>query len=171
MGIDLSLTATGVVKVRGDDVVLVKLIKTKPEKGIIKELKRILSIVSGIEEEIKDVSLVAIEGLAFGIGKTSSLVQLSALNYFVRKLMMDNEKKFIIVPPTTNKKFITGKGNSKKDVVIMSIYKHYGLEFIDDNIADAFSLAKIADIMENGSNGSAVQLEIVKQIKKEQYEQ
>lgn len=47
--------------------------------------------------------------------------------------------------PTELKKFITGKGNSKKQIIIQQVYKKYGVEFEDDNLADAFVLAKMAE--------------------------
>ena len=42
------------------------------------------------------------------------------------------------------KKFATGKGNSKKQEVLMQIYKRWGLEFNDDNAADAYTLGRMA---------------------------
>jgi len=76
-------------------------------------------------------------------------VQLAALNYLTRELIYDINKEFIIVAPTSLKKFITGKGNSGKDIMILETYKRYGVSFDDNNICDAFSLAKVGEALYN----------------------
>lgn len=48
------------------------------------------------------------------------------------------------VPPMTLKKYATGKGNSKKQEMLMQVYKRWGVEFNDDNAADAYALSRLA---------------------------
>ena len=48
------------------------------------------------------------------------------------------------VPPMTLKKYATGKGTAKKQEMLLQIYKRWGVEFNDDNAADAYSLARLA---------------------------
>jgi Holliday junction resolvasome RuvABC endonuclease subunit len=48
------------------------------------------------------------------------------------------------VPPMTLKKYATGKGNSKKQEMLMQMYKRWGVEFNDDNAADAYALSRVA---------------------------
>jgi hypothetical protein len=48
------------------------------------------------------------------------------------------------VPPMTLKKYATGKGTSKKQEMLLQIYKRWGVEFNDDNAADAYALARLA---------------------------
>jgi len=67
----------------------------------------------------------SIEGMAFMAKNTTSLVQLAALNYMVREWIVYDENKFIIVAPSSLKKFITGKGNAHKDLMMMTVYKKY----------------------------------------------
>jgi hypothetical protein len=50
----------------------------------------------------------------------------------------------LLVPPMTLKKFISGKGNAKKDEIMLQIYKRYGVEINENNAADAYGLARIA---------------------------
>ena len=46
----------------------------------------------------------------------------------------------LIVPPTSLKKFVTGSGAAKKNTMLMGVYKQWGVEFSDDNQADAYAL-------------------------------
>ena len=148
LGIDLSLTATGIIRLEDETILDSQLIKTKKNGDKpTEEVKRLVSIVDQIKTD--GVELVAIEGLAFMARNTSSLVQLSALNYFVRKKLMDEEIPFVIVAPSSLKKFITGKGNSGKDIMFLETYKRYGESFTDDNLCDAFALSKVAEALIN----------------------
>jgi crossover junction endodeoxyribonuclease RuvC len=44
----------------------------------------------------------------------------------------------------TLKKYASGKGTSKKQEMLLQIYKRWGVEFNDDNAADAYALARLA---------------------------
>lgn len=50
----------------------------------------------------------------------------------------------MVVAPTTLKKYVTGSGTAKKDDMKLAVFKHYGVEFRDDNLADAYGLSRIA---------------------------
>jgi crossover junction endodeoxyribonuclease RuvC len=61
----------------------------------------------------------------------------------VKLVVLDVVKKPpLIVPPTSLKKFVTGRGNAKKNEMLLGVYKQWGVEFSDDNQADAFALEK-----------------------------
>jgi crossover junction endodeoxyribonuclease RuvC len=148
VGLDLSLTHTGYAILDQDGVVLASgVIKSKPSgKSLLAETRRIVKIAEEVMEKIDEFIeegegvLVAIEGLAF-MAKGTSLVQLAGLNYLVRILLAEFGWPFIIVAPTTLKKFITGSGKGDKDMMMMAVYKHYGFESMDNNECDAYSLA------------------------------
>lgn len=53
--------------------------------------------------------------------------------------------KNIGVRPTEMKKFITGKGNAKKEVVMKDVYKKHGFDTNVLDISDAFAVAKYAE--------------------------
>lgn len=151
VGLDLSLTGTGVVILENGEIIKQKLIKSKPVGDLpVNELIRIMKIV----EEIKDIIIVdttptiaVIEGLAFMVRNATALVQLSALNYMVRELLYDYHIPFVIVAPTSLKKFVTGSGASKKDVMLMEMFKRYNVTILNDNENDAFGLAKIGEVL------------------------
>jgi crossover junction endodeoxyribonuclease RuvC len=142
MGIDLSLTGTGVVSVRGDkrEIVDQKLITSSPkEENTPRLLKISLSVMDRVNWN--KPSLVVIEGPAFGISKTTSIFQLGELAGIVKSYLYVGNFQFIIVPPTSLKKWITGKGNAKKDLMLLAVYKKFGVDFTDDNLCDAYALA------------------------------
>ena len=152
LGLDLSLTGTGVVILEDGEIKVQKLIKSKPVGDLpISELKRIQKIVQDIELSLCSctIDVAVIEGLAFMVRNATALVQLSALNYMVRAMLDRLGIPFIIVAPTSLKKFITGSGGSKKDVMLMETYKRYGVTILDDNENDAFGLAKVGEELLN----------------------
>jgi len=145
IGIDLSLVGTGVVLLIDGKVVAKELIKSKPvgDKPI-NELNRIRKIVGDIRDKLpfENVDIAVIEGLAF-MAKGNSLVQLSALNYMTRAMLADRNIPFVIVAPTSLKKFVTGSGNAKKDEMLLATFKRWGVSILDDNVCDAYGLAQM----------------------------
>ena len=146
IGLDLSLTGTGVVVLNDGKLIEQKLIKSKPTPdGKPKdEVIRIRTIVDdiGLMVEKYHPSVGVIEGLAFMVKNATALVQLSALNYFTRSMLMNSGVPFIIVAPTSLKKFATSNGAAKKDVMLIEVYKRWGVTILDDNINDAYCLAQ-----------------------------
>jgi crossover junction endodeoxyribonuclease RuvC len=49
-----------------------------------------------------------------------------------------------LVAPNQLKKFVSGKGTSKKEGMLLFVYKKWGYETRDNNLADAYGLARIA---------------------------
>lgn len=61
----------------------------------------------------------------------------------------------------TLKKFVTGKGNSTKDVIMKDIFKKWGFDTDNNNIADSFGLAMWGGAMENAINCNKAIIETV----------
>ncbi len=144
MGIDLSLVETGIVCLEDGKILFQNTVKSKPKEGQL-EIERIRAIalevnMNGIGKFKPD--LVVIEGLSYGSKNTTSLCQLAKLNFCIEIYCYIEKYRYRMVPPTTLKKFITGKGNSKKEVMLMKILKRYGLEFENNNLADAYALCR-----------------------------
>ena len=47
--------------------------------------------------------------------------------------------------PGTIKKFVTGKGNAKKELILKEVFRKFGFDTSDNNIADAFAIAKYVE--------------------------
>lgn len=173
LGIDLSLTHTGLAVLSDGRLHSKKSIRSKPTgKRPINEIERIEHISVQIAEVIDQVKpdIAAIEGIAFMASKTTALAQLSALNYFVRRELMKRQIPFVIVAPSSLKKFVTGKGNAQKDEVMLSIFKRWGVSITDDNEADAYALAHVAlAITDNGYKISGKQKSVINLISSQLY--
>lgn len=98
-------------------------------------------------------NVIVMEGYSFGSNQSRShaLGELGGvLRLTVNAFNRDFPTTLYVVPPTSLKKFTTGKGNSKKQEVLLNIYKRWGIEFSDDNQADAFALAMFASQLHYG---------------------
>lgn len=175
LGLDLSLTGTGLVILEDGKIVKQQLIKSKPTPdGTPKdEVKRILQIVKDIEEGFKGnvIDIAVIEGLAFMVRNATALVQLSALNYMTRAMLMTHDIPFVIVAPTSLKKFIASNGAAKKDAMLLETFKRYGVTILDDNVCDAYGLAQVGLVLTGGNSKVTTKLqeEVISLLKK-QYE-
>lgn len=147
LGVDPSLCATGIVILNDGKIEEKRLIKTKPTgDDKVKELERLMEIVEMIEIDPR-IDLLVMEGIAFAARNSVALAQLSGLNYFIRLAAYDCQVPFVICQATTLKKFATHKGNCPKDNVMMEVYKRWHVTLADNNICDAFVLAKIGEAL------------------------
>ena len=159
IGLDLSICNTGVAIIERDgetEKSTTYLVKSKPpqEKTHAAEAIRLLKIsadVMAIVEKYdikKSKTLFTIEGFAFHERNSSSLLQLAGLGYLIRVFLAEHLHSFVVVQPTTLKKFITGKGNAPKDNVMLDILQRYQKYITDNNEADAYVLSRIGmDLM------------------------
>lgn len=95
------------------------------------------------KHEVMDVAMegtVLASHAALILGELSATVRLALYDYYV-----EEKGKFPLkVPPMTLKKYAAGKGNAKKQEMLLQIYKRWGIEFRDDNAADAYALARLS---------------------------
>jgi len=98
---------------------------------------------------------VAMEGTvlasqaALVLGELAATVKLFFFEYFFESnnyfpALDQRLRTPLQVPPMTLKKYATGKGTAKKQEMLLQIYKRWGVEFNDDNAADAYSLGRLA---------------------------
>lgn len=117
-------------------------IKTNNINNIVKMIEWILLHKSSS----KGIDAVNIEGVSFGSTGSAALIDLSGLNYMVRKMLIDNNIPFNIISPTQNKKFATGNGSAVKEVMIDAwkrLDKNISniTEIKIDDLADAYFLS------------------------------
>ena len=177
IGIDPSLTSTGIVVLRGNKVELAVTTKNKPELGTIDRVRLIYERIVDIQENLSDgekwqaPDLIVIEGFSYG-SKGRSVFDIAYLGWRIReeleRLRTEDNIPWLEVPPSQLKKFATGQGNANKEIILQQVYKRWGVEFSDNNQADAYVLAQIGRAYLGGMDDlAAFQLEVIANLKGE----
>jgi len=113
-----------------------------------------------LEKEFKFVPTICglesvyIEGPSYS-SNGKFILQMGALHYYLRIFLTKKETVFKIIAPGQLKKFVAGegKGNCKKELILLKTYQKWGVEFDNNNLADAYGLARMAlEDFKNGSN-------------------
>ena len=143
LGIDPSLNSTGVVCVDDNkSVIFSNAIHTDINDNIYTRIQHIEKEITSVIEKFEPV-YVAIENLSFA-SRGKAMFQLAGLHFLICLSMMNRNIPFIEVAPTSLKKFVTKSGRAKKEMMLLQIYKHYGVEFETSDEADAYGLALMA---------------------------
>lgn len=171
LGVDLSLTGTGIALLVDGEMTFNKSIKSKKLGDTpTDEVTRLASISDEVMEIVDEhqPDMVVLEGIAFMARNTTALAQLAGLSYLVRHGLLQRGKGFIIVAPTSLKKFVTGKGNCPKDVIMLEIYKRWDVSILDNNVADAFGLAHVGmSVIDKDYKSTEFQKEVTKLMSKQ----
>ena len=143
VGIDPSYNGFAIVVIDKDGEIIEKrLLETDSSK---EAEERILDLEKGFKFVPNIICLhsVCIEGPSFS-SNGQFILQMGALHYYLRLFLLKRKVTYKIIAPGTLKKFVTGDGRAKKDLMLLKVYKKWGVEFDNDNIADAYGLARMA---------------------------
>lgn len=138
LGVDVS-TKTGLVLLDGDTIVFEELMNFPPEQPRFKRYERYRQAMLKVFSEFP-LNLAVFEG--YGYANPYTLATLVEIGTVLRSVAYQLHCPVIEVPPMTLKKFVTGTGNAKKDLMLLETYKRWGFESKDDNIVDAYALAR-----------------------------
>ena len=162
MGLDLSLTSTGLVLLQDAETVESTTVSSR-----FKGEARLADIREKITTAVKlhRPQLVVLEGYAFG--RPNQMAALGELSGVVKCSLFEMGQHYLVVPPTRVKKFATGRGNAKKDEVRLEVYKRWGFEAPSNDEVDAYVLARIG-LAFLGYDDKLIkpQLEVIKDLKK-----
>ena len=119
--------------------------------NMISIVKKIKECIYDNIQGIKQYKLYIVqEGISYGSSaRTKSVFDLAGLNYMIRNEFIEKENiAFFIAPPTHIKKFATGIGNCKKELII-ELFKSVEPKLAEklpkvDDIADAYYMSKFA---------------------------
>jgi crossover junction endodeoxyribonuclease RuvC len=143
LGLDLSLNSTGFCQYRLDT--------KEMNYGIIdSDGRRGMERLDHIAQTIRKLAAVGQDGIRplavienFAFARPNQAHQIGELHGVVRYELWRNHVPFILVAPLQLKKWIIGKGQGEKDLILKELYKRYDFDVSDDNIADAVGLMLI----------------------------
>ena len=163
VGLDPSLTGFGVAAV-GAGVDQTWLIK--PKKTGVDRLLEISYTLSDLFADMQrggnTIADAAVEDTVRASYASSVLGELAGVVKTTCNTVLQGQARYPLkVPPSTLKKYATGRGNAKKVEIVLAVYKHWGKEIRDDNEADAYVLAKIA----SGHGATAYQRDVVDKLR------
>ena len=116
IGIDQSLTATGIVILEDNEIYDYFVIKSDKDNSFE---ERIAYIWDNLEIHLDDIDHVFIEGLSYGSNSTSAR-PLAGLYYYLLIKLNELGLSYESFPPTSVKKFAL-KGNAKKWEMFLSM--------------------------------------------------
>jgi crossover junction endodeoxyribonuclease RuvC len=122
-----------------------------------------IHLANGIKSTSKEIqsygryiaSLVPLDSEKVGIewfslaSKGQAVSTLYGIGYAIRYALNEIDIPYLDITPSALKKMITGKGNSKKEIMIKEVYKKWGYEHPSNNVIDAYALARY--MMQAGS--------------------
>lgn len=173
IGIDQSLTGFALAAVNVDKPKQYEIWVYKSDRSGVERLLDIKEWIQSkllfLDENGNLPTNAAMEGTVLASHSALKLGELAALVKITLYEMMISENPDVAVPlqipPMTLKKYATGKGNAKKQEMMLQIYKRWDVELNDDNAADAYALARLA----SGSATTEVEKAVVEQIKDVKY--
>jgi hypothetical protein len=115
VGLDLSLTATGIARARATTTPSV------PMLDVVTTNLKGMARLGRIEHEV-----------AWVVG--------GELGGVIRLMLWRAGIPYVDVPPSNVKKYATGRGNAPKPDIRMEVFKRFGHDIADDNACDAFVL-------------------------------
>ncbi|MDR0128667.1 hypothetical protein [Priestia megaterium] len=127
---------------------------------------RLIDLTIQAVSDIERDDWVFIEGFSYG-SKGSAVDIQYGLGWLIRAELYRRRIPYIEVSPNSLKKFAAGKGNCKKDAMVLPIYKKWGFESDSDNIRDAYVLSRVAMAMSMPQKLTAYQQEAINNIHKE----
>lgn len=137
VGLDLSLTATGLARHDGTSTL-------KAKAGLV-GMARLAWLRGQLMDFCAGADLVVVEGYSMGTARQQSHAHaLGELGGVARLALFEAGYPYADVPPASLKRYATGKGNANKGQVLEAASKRSGLDFGgDNNRADAWWLRQM----------------------------
>ncbi|MFI6534160.1 hypothetical protein ACIBHY_16995 [Nonomuraea sp. NPDC050547] len=133
VGLDLSLTATGVADSTGTRTI---------KAGDLRGCERLFWISADIfgDGTVQAADLVVIEGPAYSRALGAGHHEAAGLWWRVVCRLAAHDVPYAVVSPSSLKRYATGKGNATKPDMRVELLKRAGLDLRDDNQVDAHFL-------------------------------
>jgi Holliday junction resolvasome RuvABC endonuclease subunit len=94
-------------------------------------------------------------------GEVGATIKLTVLAFFGA----DDRRAFpLLVAPQQLKKFVAGNGNIKKSMIPKEILKRWAMDFDDENLAEAYGLARVAHAYDVDPEMTQFQRDVMKNL-------
>lgn len=148
IGIDPSLTRTGIAIGDERECWVTECTSRPRGDALADRVERYVALASHILEHVEPAEprAIYIEGYSFGHNHAGQrwLVEFGG----VLRWHLVDVCRVVEVPPATLKKFVTGKGNSKKETMLAHIASRWGRVFDNADLGDAFGLYRLGLVAE-----------------------
>jgi Holliday junction resolvasome RuvABC endonuclease subunit len=139
LGLDLSLTGTGIARLRGIELTLLTTVRPGSLRGV-ERLQFILGAITDAQRG-EHIDLVVLEGPAYSKQRQRGHHEGAGLWWLVAYGLERAGVPWAIVPPTNRALYAAGHARASKQDVMAAVRDRYGVGPRDDNQADAFVLA------------------------------
>ena len=151
IGLDISLSNSGIVKLDTENNTISKFtIKTHPNPNRMARLEKFWKIFLEIIDDycfgdkvLANKVLFSLEDYSYAIRNSRSLISLAEQGGLIRFHFHKIGANLQLYAPAEVKKFATGKGNAKKELMIKAVYKKWGFDTNDQNLADGYVVARL----------------------------
>ena len=137
VGLDLSLTSTGVARISDDTPPDLCTIPTKSDLALGMRLEL---IKNGIWGTIHGADLVVVEDV---VATSRNGATVAMVHGLIRWMLWRDSVPHTFIPPATLKVFATGRGNAGKDEMLASAIHRLGYQGHSHDVADALWLAHL----------------------------
>src|SRR5215469_2196070 len=135
------------------------MVSWSPQAGLVTAWKPKPPMPTGVLRLRKLMVDIANEFTKIAAHQPGGAIKLTILSLFDS----DDRRGFpVLVAPQQLKKFVSGKGNGRKDMMPKEIYKRWEMDFNDPNIAEAYALARVAHAVDARPEGlTQFQLDVI----------
>jgi crossover junction endodeoxyribonuclease RuvC len=142
IGLDLSLTSTGVAVATQDGAVTDRITsKPVPNATLEDRDERLWGIRARVLDHASGADLIVVEGPSYG-STTGHQHDRAGLWWLVVDALLRRGQRIVEVPPSSRMKYATGRGNASKDDVLSAVIRRYPhIDVNGNDEADALILA------------------------------
>lgn len=161
LGIDQSLRSTGLVVLpeAGNQAVELHTIQPKKLSGAAR-LRYLRDGIRDVVIQYVGLRYACIEGYAMqSVNRSFDLGEVGGI---VRLCLYDTGLEFTVVPPTTLKKFASGKGTADKEAMRQGVKERWQVDIPQDDACDAYALAQLARAIKQNKPTTRIDAEVLK---------
>lgn len=169
IGLDISIVCTGVsILDENLEIILASNVASKKGPYLELDIPRFQDITQRLSNKVQfqEDDFVLIENYAYGA--SGQITRIAELTGLIKNLVYNtvNHKRIFVCSPPSLKKFVVGKGNCAKNLIMKTAYQRWGFNSNNDNEVDAYALARLCQCFVLGSETNQKEKEVCRSIAK-----